>query len=161
MKKSNSPQYISEFLHPSDFEKAFRPTKWSIRLYLNHLKNLELRAQVSFADHTEDILCHHYKDRDTKRFIEKIRQKAATLNKPGGNYYQTDSDSNKIPVSGNRDAENQIILSMAEIKTKGYISCTWEDLAEFIKNNFEMTYAKTTILSKLYDLNNKARDNFF
>lgn len=134
---------------PKDFEQAFKPTKWSIRLFMNFLKTLNKNDQVRLVFHTTDVLSRCFNDKNTLDFLKAISLKCEALIE--GTYSFNGYCKPKIKITGGKFSEIELISTLANLKRNQVISCKWQDLASLICDHFDISYKKTTVLAKLYD----------
>lgn len=142
------------FRYPQDFEQEFKPTKWSIRKFINFMDDFELSEKHTFATHTIYILGNfHTADKDTQNFIKQIRDKRKNNFGINGGY-----DFFKHSPVMTKENQEQLIKAMAELKAKGVIQKTAPDIAEILKNNFGVNLSLLTIKRKIYDFTKKINE---
>jgi hypothetical protein len=133
------------FKDPEDFEKAFRPTKWSIRKYTKFVLAMGYEHRDGFVNYTLEILSNSYTDKDTCNFLKQIKQRRKNnFGVEMFGYYHHESASIKTRST------NQFIEIMAGLHKKGVIQCSVVRLAEILKNEFNVKYALSTIKDKIY-----------
>lgn len=133
------------FKDPEDFEKAFRPTKWSIRKYTKFVLAMDYGNRDGFVRHTLEILSISYTDKDTCNFLKLIKQRQKNnfgVEMYGYYHYEL--------VSVKKRSTNQFIEIMADLHQKGVIQCSVIRLAEILKKEFNVKYALSTIKDKIY-----------
>lgn len=142
-----------KFKYPKDFELAFRPTKWSIRAFMNFYRMLDHQERSTFLELTISVLKENYLDRDTIKFIRTVISKTNQLKQPFSAPGKDNSESDhkiKLGKGNKRYSKEGLIDSFADMKINGIIDCNWEELADFIDNGFDIKYSRSTILAKLH-----------
>lgn len=132
---------------PKDFESEFRPTKWSIKKFIQFSNTLEFDERAKFIIHTEHLLATYYNDKDTAMFISQINHKEKVDFARG--YYE---EYLKI-IPDNK--VNEFIETMALMKKKGIIKCGATKLAEIIQNQFGILLSISTIKDRIYKADDK------
>lgn len=152
MEKESDVFNGKQFSAIGDFEREFKPSKWSIRKFMlfistfNHSE--KWRAQL-FFNHAIDVLSGSIKkDKDTLNFINKLKEKKDTLYGWHPSKYQS---KNLIRVT--KDHYNEFIKLMAYLRKRGIIKGSGTNLAEILKDNFGISYSLSTINDKIYKLN--------
>lgn len=134
------------FKYPEDFEKAFRPTKWSIRKFVRFALSLDPSERDEFTNYTKYVLSISYTDMDTKNFIRQINKKSKYdygMN-PSWEYERVGI------VSIKKKHASEFIATMAGLRKRGIIQCSGVQLAEIIKKQFHIKYSLSTIKYKIY-----------
>ncbi len=136
-----------KFILPKDFESEFRPTKWSIRKFIQFSNTLELDERAKFISHTKHILTTYYIDKDTSMFISQINHKEKV--DFASEYYEE-----HLKIIPNNKV-NEFIETMALMKKKGIIKCGATKLAEIIQNQFGILLSISTIKDRIYKTDDK------
>ena len=136
----------AEFRSPEDFEKAFRPTKWSIRKYIQFVLRMDIGERYRFVLYTEELLSISYTDRDTINFIKQIKEKSRS---DFGLSPEWEFERPHI-VSIKKGSVNKFISIMTGLMKSGMIQCSGVQLAEIIKKDFNVNYSLLTIKDKIY-----------
>lgn len=134
------------FNNPKDFEREFRPTKWSIRKYVRFVLKMGIEERSIFSSYTVKLLSISYSDKDTRNFIRQIKEKSSRdfgLS-PLWKFDRVGS------VSVRKEFTNEFITAMASLMKRGIIQCSGVQLAEIIKEVFHSEYSLSTIKDKIY-----------
>ena len=144
------------FQYPEDFEKAFRPTKWSIRKFRDFLVHLPVIEVSGFTEYTVWKLNEFYSDKGTREFINLIRDKSRS----GGWFSREKREGGKaILVEVDERSINDFLVTMVLMKKNRIIGSTGKRLAETIKSNFNTGLSLSTIRDKLYKIEAEINQN--
>lgn len=127
------------FKEPEDFEKAFKPSKWSIRKFMSFLISLNILERDKFVKHTTESLSDFYSDKDTSHFLQRLRDKTR--------YSLYSYEKPKIVAPGR---DNDLIQAFAQMKKEGIIISSATQLAILLKNEFGVKHEISTIRDKIY-----------
>lgn len=141
------------FKYPEDFEREFRPTKWSIRKYIQFVLKMDVDERYRFVKYTEKILSISFTDRNTINFIKQIDEKSPN---DFGLSPEWEYERSHI-VSIKKGSANKFISIMTGLMKRGIIQCSGVQLAEIIKKEFNVNYSLLTIKDKIYkyEINNE------
>lgn len=149
---SDNPIYNGKsFRYIEDFEREFKPTKWSIRKFIAFTNSFDSKFKSSevqsFVDHTISVLKRCRSDKDTVNFIRQIKNKRTTHF-----YYWLGNDTYNLTTELKvpKKSSNQLIKIMVFLKKEGIIEGSGKNIAEVLKNNFKVNLSLSTIQDKIY-----------
>ena len=163
------------FKYREDFEQEFKPTKWSIRKFMNFVSTLELYEKHEFAEYTiERFQNYDYIDKDTRNFIIRIREKRDFLNelkwsdnkvKIGQKITVSKTNFDQFanfvdllqqfqdPNKKEKKSYDPFIFLFAMLRNKGIIEGTASRLSKILKKQFGVKLSLSTIESKINKIN--------
>jgi len=157
------------FRYLKDFEREFKPTKWSIRKYLTFLKDLEPEVVNIFDVHTINMFGKfHITDKDTMNFIKQIIEKRNKSFKELNDYMFWSTGHTPIDfingidmgasISVPKEKYNKLIKVMVMLQKEGIIQGSLKDIAEILINYFGVKYSESTILAKMYGFSGELQE---
>lgn len=136
-----------QFRHLEEFESEFKPTKWSIRKFMNFIEEMDTNDQYRFANHTIRMFTNYFTfDKDAQNFIRQIKDKKA--DNFGVDGYRSKYDL-KPSMKVREENYNHLIEQMAILKNDKIIEGTAKKVAEILIDEFGVKLSISVITNRI------------